>query len=100
MKTWVDKSMQEGTIGLSTGLSYTPGSYTSTQEVNELAKFASAHHGIYNTHLRDESSYSIGLLASVQETIRIGEEARLPVMISHVKLWVPTAGANVGIRSR
>ena len=85
MKALVEKAMQEGAIGLSTGLYYTPGSYSSTEEVIELAKVAAAHHGIYDTHMRDESSYSIGLLASVQETIRIGEEAHLPVMISHIK---------------
>ncbi len=85
MKALVDKAMREGAIGLSTGLYYTPGSYSSTEEVIELAKVAAAHHGIYDTHMRDESSYSIGLLASVQETIRIGEEAHLPVMISHIK---------------
>ena len=85
MKGLVEKAMQEGAIGLSTGLYYTPGSYSSTEEVIELAKVAAAHHGIYDTHMRDESSYSIGLLASVQETIRIGEEAHLPVMISHIK---------------
>jgi N-acyl-D-aspartate/D-glutamate deacylase len=85
MKALVDKAMQEGAIGLSTGLYYTPGSYSSTEEVIELAKVAAAHHGIYDTHMRDESSYNIGLQASVKETIRIGEEAHLPVMISHIK---------------
>jgi len=85
MKALVDKAMQEGAIGISTGLYYTPGSYSSTEEVIELAKVAAAHHGIYDTHMRDESSYNIGLQASVKETIRIGEEAHLPVMISHIK---------------
>jgi N-acyl-D-amino-acid deacylase len=85
MKALVDKAMQDGAIGLSTGLYYTPGSYSSTEEVIELAKVAAAHHGIYDTHMRDESSYNIGLQASVKETIRIGEEAHLPVMISHIK---------------
>ena len=96
MKALVDKAMQEGAIGLSTGLYYTPGSYSSTEEVIELAKVAAAHHGIYDTHMRDESSYSIGLLASVQETIRIGEEAHLPVMISHIK----ALGADVWGQSK
>src|SRR6185312_9938460 len=50
-----------------------------------LAKEAAAAGGIYDTHMRDESSYSIGLLASVKETIRIGSEAGLPVHISHIK---------------
>lgn len=96
MKVLVDKAMTEGAIGLSTGLYYTPGSYSSTEEVIELAKVAAAHHGIYDTHMRDESSYSIGLLASVQETIRIGEEAHLPVMISHIK----ALGADVWGQSK
>jgi len=85
MKTLVDKAMREGAIGISTGLYYAPGSFSSTEEVIELARIAAQHGGIYDTHMRDESSYSIGLLASVRETIRIGEEARLPVMISHIK---------------
>jgi N-acyl-D-amino-acid deacylase len=85
MKALVDRAMSEGAIGLSTGLYYTPGSYSSTEEVIELARIAAQHHGIYDTHMRDESSYSIGLLGSVKETIRIGREAHLPVMISHIK---------------
>jgi len=96
MKALVDTAMREGAIGLSTGLYYTPGSYSSTEEVIELAKVAAAHHGIYDTHMRDESSYSVGLLASVQETIRIGEEAHLPVMISHIK----ALGADVWGQSK
>jgi len=70
---------------MSTGLYYAPGSFSSTEEVIELARIAAQHGGIYDTHMRDESSYSIGLLGSVRETIRIGEEAHLPVMISHIK---------------
>jgi N-acyl-D-aspartate/D-glutamate deacylase len=85
MKALVDTAMREGAIGLSTGLYYTPGSYSSTEEVIELAKVAAKYHGLYDTHMRDESSYNIGLLAAVEETIRIGREAHLPVMISHIK---------------
>jgi N-acyl-D-amino-acid deacylase len=85
MKKLVDASMKEGAIGISTGLYYAPGSFSSTEEVIELARITAQHNGIYDTHMRDESSYSIGLLASVRETIRIGEEAHLPVMISHIK---------------
>jgi N-acyl-D-aspartate/D-glutamate deacylase len=85
MKALVDTAMKEGAIGISTGLYYAPGSFSSTEEIIELARIAAQHNGIYDTHMRDESSYSIGLLASVRETIRIGEEAHLPVMISHIK---------------
>ncbi len=85
MRALVETAMNAGAIGLSTGLYYAPGSYAKTDEVIELAKIASAHSGIYDTHMRDESSYTIGLLASVEETLRIGREAHIPVMISHIK---------------
>ena len=85
MKSLVDRGMKDGAIGMSTGLYYAPGSYSSTEEVIALAKVAAADGGIYDTHMRDESTYNIGLLASVRETIRIGREAQMPVMISHIK---------------
>ena len=85
MKALVDKAMKGGAIGISTGLYYAPGSYSSTEEVIALSRVAAQYGGIYDTHMRDESSYTIGLLGSVRETIRIGREAHLPVMISHIK---------------
>jgi N-acyl-D-amino-acid deacylase len=85
MKSLVETAMNGGAIGISTGLYYAPGSYSSTEEVIELSKIAARHGGLYDTHMRDESSYNIGLLGSVRETIRIGREAQMPVMISHIK---------------
>ena len=85
MKALVDKAMKGGAIGISTGLYYAPGSYSSTEEVIALSRVAAQYGGIYDTHMRDESSYTIGLLGSVKETIRIGREANIPVMISHIK---------------
>ncbi len=85
MKSLVATAMNGGAIGISTGLYYAPGSYATTDEVIALARVAAQHGGLYDTHMRDESSYTIGLLASVRETIRIGEEAHIPVMISHIK---------------
>jgi N-acyl-D-amino-acid deacylase len=85
MKALVARGMKEGAVGLSTGLYYAPGSYASTEEVVALARVASAAGGIYDTHMRDESTYNIGLEASVRETIQIGREAQMPVMISHIK---------------
>jgi N-acyl-D-aspartate/D-glutamate deacylase len=70
---------------MSTGLYYAPGSYASTEEVIELAKIAAQQGGIYDTHLRDESSYTIGLVGAVSEAIRIGREAHIPIHISHIK---------------
>ena len=85
MRALVRRGMDEGAIGMSTGLYYAPGSYSSTEEVIALAKIAARQGGIYDTHLRDESSYTIGLVGAVNETIRIGREAHLPVHISHIK---------------
>jgi N-acyl-D-aspartate/D-glutamate deacylase len=85
MRALVAKGMRDGALGLSTGLYYAPGSYASTEEVVQLAKVAASHGGIYDTHMRDESSYNVGLVGAVDEAIRIGREAGIPVHISHIK---------------
>jgi N-acyl-D-amino-acid deacylase len=85
MKQLVAKSMEEGAFGLSSGLFYAPASYAKEEEIVALAKVVSEYGGIYDTHMRDESSYSIGLLASVEEVLSIGRKANLPVHISHIK---------------
>lgn len=85
MKGIVAKSMEEGAFGISTGLFYAPASFAKEDEVVALAEIVSGYGGIYDTHMRDESSYSIGLLASVEEVISIGRKAKLPVHISHIK---------------
>lgn len=83
MKGLVAQAMRDGALGLSTGLAYVPGQYAKTEEVIELAKVAAQYGGIYISHMRDEGG---GVLASVKETIRIGEEAGIPVQISHHKV--------------
>lgn len=85
MRSLVRRAMADGAAGMSTGLYYAPGSYSSTAEVIALAQEAAAAGGYYDSHLRDESSYTIGLLGAVDEAIRIGREAGLPVHISHLK---------------
>ncbi len=85
MKSIVKKGMQEGAFGLSSGLFYTPGAYAETEEVIELAKVAAQYNGVYSSHIRDESDYDVGLIASVDEVIRIAEEAKLPGIVSHIK---------------
>jgi N-acyl-D-aspartate/D-glutamate deacylase len=89
MKQMVARAMDEGAFGISTGLYYAPQSYAKTEEVIELSKIAAAKGGIYDTHMRDEGSYSIGLLGSIAETIRIGRDAKIPVHISHIKALGP-----------
>lgn len=83
MRKLVEKAMQEGAVGLSTGLIYVPGTYAKTDEIVELAKVVSHYNGIYATHMRDEGN---DVLAAIREAIRIGEEAKLPVEISHFKV--------------
>jgi len=85
MAAIVSRAMDAGAIGMSTGLYYAPGSYATTEEVIYLAKAAAAKGGIYDSHLRDESSYTIGLIGSINEIIRIGREAKIPVHVSHIK---------------
>ncbi|HEV8543171.1 MAG TPA: D-aminoacylase [Verrucomicrobiae bacterium] len=83
MKSLVEQAMREGALGLSTGLIYSPGKYSRTDEIIELAKVAAAYHGIYTTHVRDEQE---GLFASLQEAFAVGRGAKIPVEISHLKL--------------
>lgn len=89
MRALIRGAMQEGAFGMSTGLFYVPQSFAKTEEVIELAKIAAEFGGFYDTHMRDEDSYSIGLLGAVDETLRIGREAKLPVHISHIKALGP-----------
>lgn len=79
------KGMCEGAIGLSAGLFYAPQNFAKTDEVIALAREAGIRGGIYDTHQRDESSYSIGLIASTKEVLQIGREAHIPVHFSHIK---------------
>lgn len=85
MMELVQQEMDAGAFGMSTGLFYAPGSYASTDEVIALTKVVRQNGGIYDTHLRDEGAYSIGLVAAVKEAIEIGEKADLPIHISHIK---------------
>jgi len=95
MKAMVEQAMRDGAVGLSSGLFYTPQSFASTDEVVELARVAGRYGGVYDTHLRDESTYSVGLTTAVEEAIEIGRRAALPVNISHIKaLGVDVWGAS------
>ncbi|MFQ6086682.1 MAG: amidohydrolase family protein, partial [Candidatus Bathyarchaeia archaeon] len=82
MKKQLAKAMEEGAFGMSTGLIYPPGCYARTDELIELSKVVSNYGGIYASHIRGEGDR---LFSSVEEAIRIGEKARVPVEISHHK---------------
>lgn len=101
MEALVRQGMDGVALGLSTGLYYAPGSYAKTEEVIALAKVAAAAGGIFDSHMRDESSYTIGLLGSIDETIRIAREADIPVHISHIKaLGVDVWGQSTAVIER
>lgn len=85
MQLLVTKAMQQGAFGFSTGLYYAPGSFSTTQEVIALAKEVKPFNGLYESHIRDESTYNIGLINAVKEAIQIGEEAGIPVHLAHIK---------------
>lgn len=85
MKQMVADAMCGGALGLSTGLFYAPQSFATTQEVAALAREAGVRGGFYDSHIRDESSYTVGLAAAIDEAIAVGRQARLPVNISHIK---------------
>lgn len=83
MKALVEKAMQEGAVGLSTGLIYVPGTYAETEEVVALAKVAAQYKGVYASHIRNENNE---IVDAINEAVNIGKEAKLPVQISHFKL--------------
>ena len=82
MKQLVRQAMQQGAVGVSTSLQYAPAPYASTEELIALASEASKLGGIYATHMRSESD---GVLTALDEAIRIGREANIPVEVWHVK---------------
>ena len=83
--------MEAGGIGLSSGLYYAPGSYAKTEEVIALAKIAGEMGGVYESHIRDEADYNIGVVGAVQEVIRISEEGHLPGIVAHMKALGPAS---------
>jgi dihydroorotase/N-acyl-D-amino-acid deacylase len=86
MRVLVEEGMKDGAFGLSSGLFYVPGTFTTTDEVIELAKVAGRFGGIYISHMRDEAS---AVVESVRETIAIGERGGLPTQVTHHKVIGP-----------
>lgn len=82
MRSEITKAIDEGSIGLSTGLIYPPGSYASTDELIELTHVVGKHNSFYFSHIRGEAET---LLDAVAEAIQIGRETGAPVQISHFK---------------
>lgn len=83
MEALVEQAMKDGAVGLSTGLIYLPGIYAKTDEVVQLARVAARYNGIYATHMRNEGNE---VVTAIRESLQIGEQAGLPVEISHFKI--------------
>jgi N-acyl-D-amino-acid deacylase len=83
LEALVDQEMRSGALGLSSGLEYEVGSYASTEEVVAMARAAAKHGGFYISHIRDEADKS---MEAIREAIAIGEKAKIPVQITHIKL--------------
>jgi N-acyl-D-amino-acid deacylase len=83
MQQLLRQDMAAGALGLSTGLEYDPGIYSNTDELVALAKVASASGGRYISHMRNEEE---GVFDAVHELLTIGQQAHLPVEVSHMKL--------------
>lgn len=88
MEALVEKGMNEGAVGLSTGLIYVPGTFAKTEEIVALAKVASAHGGIYASHMRAETTR---IFEAVEELLRVTREAKIRTELSHIKLSGPSA---------
>ena len=83
MEAVVEQGMKDGAVGLSTGLIYVPGTYAKTDEIVALARVAASYGGVYATHMRNEGDK---VADAIRESIQIGEQAGLPVEISHFKI--------------
>jgi dihydroorotase/N-acyl-D-amino-acid deacylase len=99
MKALVRDAMRDGAVGVSTSLQYAPAPYASTEELIALAGEASKFGGIYATHMRSEGS---AITAAIDEAVRIGREAHIPVEIWHLKAagkpqwgWMPRIVAQI-----
>ncbi len=86
MKGMLKEALEDGAFGLSTGLIYPPGMYSTTEEVIELSKVAVSSGGLYATHMRNEGR---SVLKALDEAIRVGADASIPVHISHHKVSSP-----------
>lgn len=88
MRALVEKGMKDGAVGLSTGLIYLPGTFAKVEEIIELAKVASAHGGIYASHMRAET---VKIFDALSELLRVARAANIRAQVSHLKLSGPSA---------
>ncbi len=89
MKRLLRAGMEEGAWGFSAGPFYTPGSYSDTREHVELAKVAAEYGVPYQSHIRDEADYTVGVIAGVEEIITVARESGITGVHTHAKVLGP-----------
>jgi N-acyl-D-aspartate/D-glutamate deacylase len=102
LKSKIADEISKGAVGFSTGLEYSPGVDTPTDEIIAIAKAVRSKGGIYVTHIRNESgkimpSGQYGVVEALREAIEIGRRAEIPVEISHLKIGTPINGLNAAV---
>ncbi|MEI8355273.1 MAG: amidohydrolase family protein [Deltaproteobacteria bacterium] len=102
LKSKIADEISKGAVGFSTGLEYSPGVDTPTDEIIAVAKAVRSKGGIYVTHIRNESgkimpSGQYGVVEALREAIEIGRRAEIPVEISHLKIGTPINGLNAAV---
>lgn len=101
MAELVESAMASGAFGLSSGLYYAPGSFAENSELIALARVVAPWGGAYQSHIRDESDFTIGLAAAVDEVIEVSRDAGVPGVITHIKaLGPPVWGLSEDIARR
>ncbi|OYW83033.1 MAG: hypothetical protein B7Z20_13115 [Sphingobium sp. 32-64-5] len=91
METLVKQAMDLGAFGLSTGPFYIPGKYSETSELVALAKVAATYPGAFHiSHVRDESSYDVGILGAIKELIDVSRQTGIIGVVTHMKMLGPS----------
>ncbi len=91
MKELTGQAMEDGAVGLSSGLAYAPGPYAKLEELIELGKVVGQYNGIYTSHIRNQTE---GIGAAVDEVIAVGEQAGIMAHVSHMQPGAPMIGAT------
>jgi len=96
MKTLVRQGMEQGAFGLSTGIFYVPGTFAPTSEYIALNRIVAEYGGVHQSHIRDESNYSVGVVAAVDEIIEITRESGVTGVVTHIKALGPAVWGTSG----
>jgi N-acyl-D-amino-acid deacylase len=96
MQALVRRGFENGAFGFSAGPFYTPGTFSKTEEHIALAQIAAEFDGFYTSHIRDEADYNLGVVAAVDEVIRVAREAQLPGIVTHIKVLGPRVWGRSG----